>query len=428
MGLRCEITKLMDKLFNKSVISFGALSAVLLLVMLSAFFIVSNVTHAGSVKTQGDGRILTIYDRGYEKRMVSQAATIGDALRESGISIDEKDVVEPSLSQKMVASDYQINIYRARPVIIIDGNIRTKIVTAYQTPEQIAAEAGIKLFDEDRSALGLSDDILADGAGLKLTINRATPFMFTLYGKVMTARTFSKTVGEMLIEKGIKLTASDKVTPEINTPINEGLAIRVWREGKDIVNVDEVINFDTDKIEDVDQPIGYSLIRIAGEPGSRSVSYEITIQDGLEVGRSEIASIITKQPKKQIEVIGSKLALSKGYSAERVSIMDSAGVSEGDQGYAAYIIDNENGLWCPTRWQGQSGCPAAYQEKFPGAEGSDQVGYGLCQSTPGNKMASAGSDWRTNPVTQMKWCAQYALSRYSTWKSAYDFKVRVGWW
>lgn len=428
MGLRCENYELMNKLFNKSAISFGALGGALLVVILAAFFIVSGVTHAGNEKPTGNGRILTIYDRGIEKTVISQASTIGDALKEAGIFIDTKDVVEPSLGQKMVASDYRVNIYRARPVMIVDGVTRTKIITAYQTPEQIAAEASIKLFDEDKATLSRVEDIIAEGAGLQLTITRATPFTFTLYGKVMAARTLSKTVGEMLTEKGIKLTTNDKVTPDVSTLITENLAIRVWREGKDVINVDEVINFDTDTIKDADQPVGYHIVRTAGEQGSRSVSYEITVQDGVEVSRSEIASITTKQPKKQIEVVGSKLALSKGYSAERVSIMDSAGVREGDQGYAAYIIDNENGLWCPTRWQGQAGCPAGYQEKFSGAEGSDQVGYGLCQATPAIKMASAGADWRTNPVTQMKWCAQYALSRYSTWKSAYDFKVRVGWW
>jgi uncharacterized protein YabE (DUF348 family) len=296
----------MNRLFNKSAISFSALGGAFLVVISAAFFIVSGVTHAGSEKPVGNGRILTIYDRGSEKKIISQAATIGDALKEANVSINEKDVIEPSLSQKMVASDYKVNIYRARPVIIIDGTTRTKIITAYQTPQQIAAEAGVKLFDEDRVSLDLSDDIITDGAGLRLTINRATSFTFTLYGKVMTARTFSKTVGEMLNEKGIKLTASDKILPEIGMPISEGLAIRVWREGKDVVNIDEAINFDTDTIEDIDQSVGYSAVRVAGENGNRSVSYEIAIQDGVEVGRKEIASIVTKQPKKQTMVIGVK--------------------------------------------------------------------------------------------------------------------------
>lgn len=296
----------MNRLFNKTTISFGAFGVTLLVVIAAAIFVFSGVTHADNGKQSGNGRILTIHDREIEKTVVSQAATIRDALRDAGISIGDKDVVEPSLDQKMITSDYQVNIYRARPVIIIDGIMRTKIITAYQTPEQIAAEAGIRLFDEDQATLSRNDDIVADGAGLKLTIKRAMSFTFTLYGKVMTARTFSKTVAEMLTEKGIKLTSSDKVTPELNTTISEGLAVRVWREGKDVINVDEVINFDTDTIEDVDQPVGYSAIKTAGVLGNRSVSYEITIQDSIEVSRNEIASIVTKQPKKQIIVIGVK--------------------------------------------------------------------------------------------------------------------------
>ncbi len=108
--------------------------------------------------------------------------------------------------------------------------------------------------------------------------------------------------------------------------------------------------------------------------------------------------------------------------------MTAAGVSASDQEYAAYIINNENGLWCPIRWQGTKGCAAEYYEKFPGAESSSQVGYGLCQSTPGIKMATVGADWRTNVVTQMKWCATYAIGRYGSWEAAYRFKVAKGWW
>jgi murein DD-endopeptidase MepM/ murein hydrolase activator NlpD len=40
--------------------------------------------------------------------------------------------------------------------------------------------------------------------------------------------------------------------------------------------------------------------------------------------------------------------------------------------------------------------------------------YGIPQSLPGNKMASAGSDWRTNPVTQIRWGLDYIADRYGT--------------
>jgi hypothetical protein len=40
--------------------------------------------------------------------------------------------------------------------------------------------------------------------------------------------------------------------------------------------------------------------------------------------------------------------------------------------------------------------------------------YGIPQALPDWKMASAGSDWRTNPITQIRWGIGYIASKYGT--------------
>ena len=40
--------------------------------------------------------------------------------------------------------------------------------------------------------------------------------------------------------------------------------------------------------------------------------------------------------------------------------------------------------------------------------------YGIPQSLPGSKMASAGADWLVNPSTQIAWGLGYIESRYGT--------------
>jgi uncharacterized protein YabE (DUF348 family) len=300
---KCEKMK---KIFYRSTVSIGALGIALLVVILTLIISVSNITHADNGKSNITGKLITIYDQGTEKVIVTQSATIGDALKEAGVLIDTSDIVEPSLDQQIIASDYQVNIYRARPILIVDGNNRIKILSAYQTPQQIVTHAGIKTYDEDIVSLGQTDDIFSEGIGLKLTITRATSFDFTLFGKNMTTRSTAKTVGEMLAEKGIKLLPADKVSVDLLTPLAEGLSVKVWREGKQTITIDESIDFDVEYIEDADQMVSYRSIRSAGEKGSRSVSYEVTIVNDVESSRTEIASIITKQPKKQTEVIGVK--------------------------------------------------------------------------------------------------------------------------
>ena len=40
--------------------------------------------------------------------------------------------------------------------------------------------------------------------------------------------------------------------------------------------------------------------------------------------------------------------------------------------------------------------------------------WGIPQALPGSKMRSAGTDWRTNPATQIKWGIGYIDNRYGT--------------
>ncbi len=54
--------------------------------------------------------------------------------------------------------------------------------------------------------------------------------------------------------------------------------------------------------------------------------------------------------------------------------------------------------------------------------------YGIPQSLPGNKMASAGSDWRTNPITQLKWMYSYIKERYGSLQNALSFRAAHGWY
>ncbi|MER7190288.1 transglycosylase SLT domain-containing protein [Streptomyces flaveolus] len=54
--------------------------------------------------------------------------------------------------------------------------------------------------------------------------------------------------------------------------------------------------------------------------------------------------------------------------------------------------------------------------------------YGLFQALPGSKMSSVGSDWQTNPATQIKWGLNYMDSRYGSPCEAWDFWQNNHWY
>jgi len=62
------------------------------------------------------------------------------------------------------------------------------------------------------------------------------------------------------------------------------------------------------------------------------------------------------------------------------------------------------------------------------ATNSSSGAYGLVQALPGSKMASAGSDWKTNPATQIKWGLDYMNSRYGSPAAAWSFWQSNGWY
>ena len=72
-------------------------------------------------------------------------------------------------------------------------------------------------------------------------------------------------------------------------------------------------------------------------------------------------------------------------------------------------------------WTRESGWRADAYNASSGA-------YGIPQSLPGSKMASAGADWRTNAATQINWGLGYIKARYSSPCAAWAHSEAVNWY
>jgi hypothetical protein len=72
-------------------------------------------------------------------------------------------------------------------------------------------------------------------------------------------------------------------------------------------------------------------------------------------------------------------------------------------------------------WKKESGWNHKATNRSSGA-------YGIPQALPGSKMKSAGSDWKSNPATQIEWGLSYIEGRYGTPCSAWGHSQDVGWY
>lgn len=82
--------------------------------------------------------------------------------------------------------------------------------------------------------------------------------------------------------------------------------------------------------------------------------------------------------------------------------------------------------------QGEYDCLVALWNRESGwrvnAMNASSGAYGIPQSLPGSKMASAGDDWQTNPATQIEWGLGYIAGRYGSPCGAWDHSERKNWY
>ena len=309
------------------------------------FFVNRALAETAKPVTKAGERLVTIYDRGVERTIVTKARTVREALKLARLSIDERqDVVEPGLDSEMVAERYNVNIFRARPVTIVDGGKRLRVTTAQQTPVLIAKAAGLEIFNEDKTTLTKADNVAVDGADMVMRVERALAVNFILYGKMSTIRTHAKTVGELLKDKHITLKKDDTLSVDLSSKIVPGMKIELWRNGKQTVTVEEEVKFETEKIKDANLETSYREVKQAGENGKKNVTYEIEMKNGTEVSRKEIASVVTKEPKKQVEIVGTKSSntFSGSFSEALARLRSCEGNYKSNTGngyYGAYQFD-----------------------------------------------------------------------------------------
>ena len=351
-------------------------------------------------------RLVTIYDRGQKRVIMTDKTTVEAVLEHAKIKLNKFDLTEPGADTVIDSDEFNINIFRAQPVVVIDGKRRIMTQSSHQDPRLVVRSSGVALFPEDTVETKL--DLLASGAGhINYLVHRAKVIKLLYYGKPMELRTQSRTVAELLQEKSLQLTPEGRLSVSLDTVLTDGISLELWREGKQEITAEEVINFPTRKVMDFNHDSSYRQIEKAGQNGKKLVTYEIEIKNGLEVGRKVINSIVTLEPIEQVEVVGAKISLPAGSHQDW---MAQAGIAATDFGYVEYIISKESG-WGVTKWN-RAGSGA----------------YGLCQALPAAKMRSAGEDYMTNPITQLRWCSGYATSRYGSWAKAYQFWTKNKWW
>ena len=369
------------------------------------------VAYGGETIGAKDTRIVKITADNSIREVPTRAKTVGELLKASSIEIKPTDKVVPGIDTPIIEDKQEIVVYRSRPVIVIDGANQYDVVSAEQDPKAVAAAAGLSLGDKDIAASQASDEPLSSGlTAEKISVFRAIPVTAILYGKISQYNTQAKTVAEFLRENQITLNEGETTQPEaIDAGITAGMLISVNSKNTKIVSSVRPVPFSIETKTDPSLSPGQSKVISAGVAGERAVIYQVSYDGDKEVGRVELSTVTTRPPINEVRAKASFLPSTLSVSGDKQALMAAAGIAPEYYGAADYIISRESG------WR-------------PGAVNTSSGAYGLCQALPASKMATAGADYLTNPVTQLIWCTGYANGRYGGWGGAYQAWLAQHWW
>jgi uncharacterized protein YabE (DUF348 family) len=286
------------------------------LLPVSTFFVVvffgmgMFVTVGATTGGAKDTKIVNVYVDGENQTHTTRAKTVGDLLERLEIQTIPEDIIEPARDEAIIENDTQINVYRARPVELIDGERSITILSAHRSPRLVAADAGLKLLPEDDIELTARDStLLSSSASEQLVIDRSIEVKLTVYGVLTKIRTTANTIEELLSEENIVLNENESTQPEDKkSALVEGMLISVNKPGVKTLAITESIPFGKETVTDAEVTVGQTTIRTEGVDGERAVIYEIVEENGIEVGRREIQTVVIRQPVSQVKVRGTKQA------------------------------------------------------------------------------------------------------------------------
>ncbi len=265
-----------------------------------------------------DQKIVTIFDGESKQTVATDKKTVAEVLKQAKIDIEPADIVEPEVDKK-IADGFFINIYRATPITVIDGNKKIKIITPYKQLNQIINHSELKFYPEDQARIEINHLSPNQDVGVQLIIKRAKLVNLDFYGHKSQLRTQAQTVGDFLKQRAIELKPEHKVNYRLTDKIVDKMNLELWQEGEQEKTVEEDIAYNSRKIYNYDKPASYRAIKIAGKLGKKLVTYKVKIKNKREISRQKINQVVVTQPVQEVIEIGVKGVLNSPSENENIT-------------------------------------------------------------------------------------------------------------
>ncbi len=200
----------------------------------------------------------------------------------------------------------RISVRRAVPIIVDDGSVPYTVLTTAETVGEALLREQVTVYLGDRVQPGLGSRV---SAGLRVRIERSTSVIVTADGRTTQTRTRGDTVGATLMELGILVAGSDRVTPALHEQITERLAIRVTRVSELTLVERQPIPYESIMVPDDNLELDTQRLAQAGQDGEFRRRWKVVYEDGVETSRGLLDEWVAAEPVTRMVAYGRKIVL-----------------------------------------------------------------------------------------------------------------------
>jgi uncharacterized protein YabE (DUF348 family) len=247
-------------------------------------------------------KTVTVSVDGRARLVTTHGGTVRDALTAAGVHAGPHDLLAPAASESLADGD-RIALRRGRQlVLVVDGHRRDVWVTAASVDEALG-QVGLRA---EGAVLSASRSRRIPLSGLSLTVLTPKAIAILADGHVTTLTTTGPTVRDALMQAGLTLSRTDRLSAARATLLTDHMTIRVTRVVGRRVSESFPIPFRTERRPDASLYKGDTKVLVAGRPGVLLRTYTLSFVNGRLSAKHLGTERRTAEPVTQVLAVGTK--------------------------------------------------------------------------------------------------------------------------
>lgn len=264
----------------------------------------------GETITVRKALVVAVEADGVTRQVRTQAVHPLDVLAEQSIAVGKYDVIQVDGQdfslERLEARRWNtparyIRVIRSATVEVLDRDRSLLVHTAQVDLGRALDTVGLTLYLADRVTPGLNTPVQD---GLAVVIERSMPVTVMADGRLFSTRTLGPTVGDALAETGIAPVGLDYTIPPEDTPLVPDTLIRVVRVTENMIVEHEPVLFTVIRQPDPTLAAGEEKLVQEGVNGLRERQIRVRYEDGQATSRAVQNDRIIQPPVPRIIAFG----------------------------------------------------------------------------------------------------------------------------